>query len=204
VAGGPPPPPTAFPLSRSTTVLVDPHRANHRLRLPPVSHPLLAPLLAHECPRTHSEVVSPEVEDEAPLPRCFHGVDAVVLANVGDCLTVGYSVEDSEAGQGRSGPSSAPPPHAISTRWNPARGQVPPSASAVAVGSAGSQKSGHRNHRCSQGTGGGLRAVRYTPKAGTGSGGTGCRNARPRTSRPEGSRRTPAAAGSQVLVMAPA
>ena len=62
--------------------------------------------------------------------------------------------------------------------------------------SRGSQKSGQRTQRASQATTVGGLLSRYTAKVGVSPGGSGRRRLRPLTSRPEGSRSTPAPAGS--------
>lgn len=46
-----------------------------------------------------------EARDEAALPGCLNGAWRIMLADVGDRLTVGYPIEHGEAGQGRAGAS---------------------------------------------------------------------------------------------------
>ncbi len=86
-----------------------------------------------------------------------------------------------------------PPPQAISTRSRPDRCHSPASARRASIGSAGSLKSGHRNHRDSHATGADGLPCRYSPKWGRGPSGSGFLSPRPRTSRPDGRRITPCA-----------
>jgi hypothetical protein len=86
-----------------------------------------------------------------------------------------------------------PPPQAISTRSRPDRCHSPASARRASIGSAGSLKSGHRNHRDSHATGADGLPCRYSPKWGRGPSGSGFLSPRPRTSRPDGRRSTPCA-----------
>ena len=90
-----------------------------------------------------------------------------------------------------------PPAQAISTRSVAARCQASVNVGRTSARSAGKRKSGQRSHRDSQGTSGGGWPSKYTPKAGLGPSGSGRLRPRPRTSLPEGSRRTPGAEGSQ-------
>jgi hypothetical protein len=90
-----------------------------------------------------------------------------------------------------------PPAQAISTRSVAARCQASVNVGRTSARSAGKRKSGQRSHRDSQETSGGDWPSKYTPKAGLGPSGSGRLRPRPRTSLPEGSRRTPGAEGSQ-------
>ena len=141
-----------------------------------------------------------EAGDVAALPGRFHSLCRVVLANVGDRLAAWQAVQDREAGQCRTGPPVSAAAGDLDAFGLGSR-HASRSASAAAARSDGSQKSGQRSHRASQGTRGGCRPSRYRAKAGSGPAGSGRWSPRPRTSLPEGSRSTPAVAGSQAAIM---
>lgn len=96
-----------------------------------------------------------------------------------------------------------PPPQATSTRSAAVRAQASANTSLARTRSLGSRKSGQRSHRDSHAGGGGSLPRRWTAKPGAGPEGSGLRNPRPRTSRPEGRRRTPGASSGQVPVIRP-
>jgi len=91
-----------------------------------------------------------------------------------------------------------PPVQATSTRSSVARFHASRKAASASSRLMGSRQSGQRIHRDGQPTGGGVLPCRYSANWGTASSGTGWRRPRPRSSRPDGRRRTPDADRSQV------
>jgi hypothetical protein len=128
-----------------------------------------------------------ELGEVPALSRRFRCVTVVVPAHVCPSFPSSYAVEDGKTGERGPGPAATTP----AGHFHPLMAGPPPRLSQHAA----DQRDRHGTHS-------GSRPSRYNPKSGGGPSGRGRRNARPLTSRPLGSRSTPAAVGSRSLLTA--